>query len=696
MMNEWQRILETFRQNNIWELPYDWRKIRFIEAYKLKDEEDLPDTLMRAYGFQTVLQNTPTVILPGEKICGNCQGFLRSDLPNGFEENHYRELEKSFKFIGQRDFQAGFDHTLADYPTLLRIGLKGYFQKTQEALEKYSGDPKKTNFLKSVMIVLEAFKSYIFRWEQAAKRGGREDLGKILRRISENPPSTLHEAMQLVWLTHIVFKSQNRCHMALGRIDQYLYPFYQEDIQSGTLTNQECLDLFCHLWTRLEEIQEVQNICIGGLTPEGTDATNKLSYICLEATALVQSPYTNLSARFHDNSPEKYHEACIEVIKTGIGFPAIFNDEVIIPGLTEIGIPLEIARDYCLVGCIEIMLPGRQQAWSDGRFNMLLILSKTIDELQTQTDLTFTDFKEKFVSLFKTGIKDYVQNMNKKIQQYPAEFYADPFLSAMTQDCIARGLDINDGGAVFPRFHGIAGMGLGSTTDSLVAIKTLIFQDKKISLQELAKVLDNNFKNQEALRQYCINRSPKYGNQIKEVDEVAAWIVDLFTGECLKHHIPTGGRYIGLMAANIQNISAGKEVKATPDGRLAHTPLSDAASPTYNMDLNGPTAFIGSVSIPNYQKAFGGTVINMKFDPVIFKGKKGTDRMKVFTKIFVENRIPELQFNFTGNEILNKALKDPQEYSNLVVRVSGFSAYFTNLDTEVQKDIINRRVHGME
>ncbi|MFX0099739.1 MAG: pyruvate formate lyase family protein [Candidatus Hodarchaeota archaeon] len=693
-MSTWRGILDGIKQSNIWNFPHDWRKIWYLEAYVEHEDEDLPDTLIRALAFQKVLQNTPVVVISGDLLCGNCQGFVRLDLPDGYDEQHYNQVINGYNFIGHRDFQSGFDHTLADYPTLLEIGLDGYIQRAKDSFGKLS-EPKNVNFLKSVLIVLESFKLYIQRWEKAAMDEGREDLARILRAIAGDPPSSLHEAMQLVLLTHVVFKSECRNHMALGRMDQYLYPLYKNDIESGKLSRQDVLELFCHFWVKLEEIQEVQNICIGGLTPEGNDATNELSYICLEANANVRSPYTNLSARFHDNSPERYHEACIELIKTGIGFPAIFNDEVIIPGLTKIGIPITVARDYCLVGCIEIMLPGRQQAWSDGRFNMLLVLSNTIDALKTRSNLTFSKFKEEFVSLFKASIQDYVNKMNAKIQSYPTEYFSDPFLSALTRDCMARGLDINDGGALFPRFHGIAGMGLGSTTDSLMAINTLVFQEKKLSLQELAGILDQNFQDHDALRQYCINRSPKYGNHVEEVDKIAAWLVDLFTKECLAHHIPTGGSYVGLMAANIQNISAGKEVKATPDGRLAFTPLSDAASPMYNMDRNGPTAFLGSVSTPDYSNAFGGTVINMRFDPVVFKGKIGTERMKVFTSTFVEKRIPELQFNFTSNDVLAEALKEPQNHSNLVVRVSGFSAYFTTLDVEVQQDIMRRRIHGI-
>jgi len=291
-------------------------------------------------------------------------------------------------------------------------------------------------------------------------------------------------------------------------------------------------------------------------------------------------------------------------------------------------------------------------------------------------------------------LNKHVQKINAKITAYPSEYFSDPFLSGLTRDCIERGLDINDGGALFPRFHGIAAMGLGSTADSFAAVKKLVFEETLITLEKLIVALDSNFVGHDSILAMLQNKAPKYGNQDIYVDEIAAKIVEKFSHAVLNHFIPTGGRYLALMAANISNIPAGKEVKATPDGRYAWTPLSDAASPYFGRDLLGPTAFLGSVQTPDYTETVGGTVINMKFDPILFKGKEGIQRLTAFTKIFVEKRIPELQFNFTGNEILLDAINNPSQYINLVVRVSGFSAYFISLDKDVQNDIIRRRAHS--
>jgi formate C-acetyltransferase len=407
----------------------------------------------------------------------------------------------------------------------------------------------------------------------------------------------------------------------------------------------------------------------------------------------VQSPYTNLSARFHDGTPETFYNACFDVIRTGVGFPAIFNDHVLISGLVEIGVPVEVARDHCMVGCIETMLPGRQQAWSDSRYNMPFQLTTAMQKLRGQPGLTFGQVHEAFLEEMRVSIDKHCQNFNAYVVQFPADRFPDPFLSALTRDCIGRAKDINDGGAEFKRMHGIAVMGLGTTSDSLAALKTLVFDEKKIGYDELLDAMAANFEGREPLRQMLINQAPKYGNDDDRVDAFAVFLVDWTARECLKHEVAGGGRFVSAMAANTNNIPAGKEVGATPDGRHAFTPLSDAASPYFGRDVNGPTAFLNSVAKPDYHMVLTGSVINMKFEPSFFQGAGGT---KVFTslmKAFVRKRVPELQFNFTGNERLLAAQKSPESHRDLVVRVSGFSQYFVHLTKEVQDDVIRRRAH---
>jgi pyruvate-formate lyase len=685
----WPAVLTRNRAGSFRDEKYDL--CIYYRALAYRAHADLPEALVRARAFANVLDHLPIAIDDG-RLARDCRMLTAGALPSGADDPLYNTLLEEHQARGQRDFWAGFDHTLADYPTLLAIGVGGYRRKAREASAIHT-DPGAQTFLQAVEITLQAFSDFIRRVGQVARLAGQHEAAQACAAVAEDPPGTFREALQLVWLTHLAYKTEGRCHMALGRVDQYLLPFYERGLRDGSLTDAEALDLLCSLWARLDEIGEVQNICIGGLTPDGQDATNPLSYLCLEATRLVQSPHTNLSARLHDATPEAFLRACFEVIRTGIGFPAVFNDHVLLQGLDEIGIPAAVARDYCMVGCIETMLPGRQPAWSDSRLNTPLYLLEALRRLAQESQPTY----ERLIALFRAAlaaaVRDHARAVREAIARFPPEQFPDPFLSAFTRDCIERARDVNDGGARFPRFHGIAVMGLATLADSLAAVKKLVFEEGRLALPDLLAALECDFASSEPLRQMLVTRAPKYGNDDPYVDSIAAQIVEWTAEECLKHTLPGGGRFVSAMAANVQNISAGREVGATPDGRRAFTPLSDAASPYFGRDQRGPTAFLRSVAVPDYHKVLTGSVINMRFDPDFYQDEAGAQRFLTFLRYFIAARIPELQFNFTRSEDLLAAQKDPEKYRNLVVRVSGFSARFVELDPEVQHDIIRRRAN---
>ena len=630
VMPSWESLLERNLTGNYQSRPYNlclyWRALSY------REHSGEPEPLVRAYAFQNVLDHLEIEVDAG-LVLGNCRGFSSNNLPDGVTETGYQQLVQEHTSRGQRDFWAGFDHTLADYPTLLTIGIEGYRARVREALARYP-NPEQVATLKAIDITLAAFTTFIHRVASIARQAGRTDCADACSAVAEKPPHHFRDALQLVWLTHLVFKSEGRSHMALGRIDQYLRPFYDRDLREGTTNQASALELLCHLWARIDEIGEVQNICIGGLTPQGEDATNELSYLCLEATRQVKSPHTNLSARFSDLTPNSFHRACFEVIRTGIGFPAIFNDHVLIPGLVEIGIPSEIARDYCMVGCIETMLPGRQQSWSDSRFNTPLYLLQALHTMASEAQPSYGRLLALFQQALSEGMQAHTAHINSYIARFPAEKYPDPFLSALTHDCITRGKDVNAGGAQFKRFHGVCVMGLATIADALAAVKKLVFDDGSISYCELVAALDSNFEGAESLRQMLAHKAPKYGNDDPYVDEIAAQVVQWTAQECLKYQVWGGGQFISAMAANTQNISAGLEVGATPDGRRAFTPLSDAASPYFGRDLNGPTAFLRSVAFPDYHQVLTGSVINMRFDPDHFTSEEGDSPVLIFHPLF--------------------------------------------------------------
>jgi pyruvate-formate lyase len=687
--SDWRSVLAATQAYNLsrsgtFDLRPFWRTLAF------RQYAGQPQPVIRAQAFANVLDHVDLHTYGRELVVGSRAGFAVDALPDGVSQADYQAAVAQHDARGQRDFQAGWDHTLADYPTLLAEGIKGLLGRIAESRQVHTSADQQA-VLDGMQIAVDALGRFILR--HAAQTADAELAGR-LKWIAGNQPRTFHEAVQLVWLTHIAFVSEGRYANALGRIDQYLLPFYNRDIAAGRLDRRLTLDILCHLWAHVEELGEVTNICVGGQKPDGSDGTNELSYLCIEATRLVQSPHTNLSARFHDGSPDAFHQATFECIRTGVGFPAIFNDHVLIPGLVEAGIPIEVARDHCMAGCIETMLAGRQQAWSDSRFNTPLCLLSALDRLAGETAPSWERLQTLFAEEVRSALAVHTAGINAHIGSFPPEKFPDPFLSALTRDCIGRARDINDGGAEFSRFHGIAIMGLATIADSLAAVKKLVIEDKAVSLQALLAAIKTDFAGQEPLRQMLMNKAPKYGNADPYVDDIAAWVVQLTANTCLEHRTIDGGKFIAAMAANVSNIPAGKEVGATPDGRHAGVPLSDAASPYFGRDMQGPTAFLRSVARPDYRRVLTGSVINMKFEPDFFQGLSGVARFGAITRFFVRSRIPELQFNFTGTRTLLDAREHPENHGSLVVRVSGFSAYFTRLSSEVQDDIIRRRGHG--
>jgi formate C-acetyltransferase len=648
-----------------------------------------PEPRARARAFGRALHEIPKRI-PGDSLfCGE-QDWLMDSLPMLGAEAGCADYERAVNADrSRRSFCAGYDHTIPDYPELLRVGIGGLLGRVASSRRT---NPGATVILDAMAGCLQAFSGFVMAYAEEASRLGMKDLHNVLAKIHVAPPASFREAIQLVWLVHVAMSSEGRRHNALGRIDQYLLPFYEADLRNGTLSRDEALNLLCHAWCMIEGMHEITNLCIGGLKPDGTDATNELSYLCLAATERVRSPSTNLSARFHDGSPERYHRACAEVILSGIGFPAIFNDHTTIPALERLGIPVEAARDYALVGCIEPMIAGRQQAWGDSRFNTPQCLLEALVDLPACGTDSEADLFSRFVTRLRARLVAHAARINAQIAAYDPAEHPDPFLSSLTADCIGRGQDINGGGAKFKRMHGIAGMGLGTLADSLAAIKKLVIEERTIDFATLREALASDFSGNEPLRLMLANRAPKYGNAEPYVDEIARDIVKAFARECLALHTCDGGRFVPCMAANIQNISAGKEIGATPDGRRAETPLSDAASPYYGRDMKGPTAFISSVATPDYTD-IACSVVNMRLNPEFFRGAEGVTRFTAFSKAFVAKRIQELQFNVNDDAVLKAAMDHPQAHRNLVVRVSGFSAYFTSLDKEIQHDILRRRSH---
>ncbi len=683
----------------------------FFRAKGLASHTDAPLCIRRARSIASLLTEPKPYIYAGDLIVGSLRP-LWVEIP---AEESQAAAAVCAPF-GIRPFHLNGDHFAPDYRTVLAEGIPGTLARIEASKAAHADDPDRVDFLESMAISLGGLRDRLAAHAEAAEAllGAEGYMHETLSCIKENcyalcerAPETFAEALQLVWMIHTAFCYEGRYAMALGRMDQYLYPFFERDTQAGILTEEEATALLENVFVKLYEKHEffgsddVVNIAVGGVTPDGADATNRLSYCILHAVGNVNLPGPNLSARIAPTTPEDFLDECLKVIGTGLGYPALMNDEVNIAALSRYGYAIEDARDYSMVGCIENFITGMQPAWTDGRFDTPRFLEYVFNDgkgyfhpsagLDTGSVESITSMKilmERLETQLKAGVREYVENFNRINTVPDPENYTSPFLSLFCKDCIGRGLDINMGGAVYPSVHGAALMGVGTLCDSLAAVEQVIFTDKAATVTELAAALKANFEGYEDLRGKLL-AAPKYGNNNDFVDKYAVWFVDFLSDEFMKYHTRDGGGYYTAMAANVSNIYAGHVIGATPDGRRAGEPLSDAASPTYGRDTRGATATVLSVTKPDYTKVACGTVINQKYSPQMFEDGK-RDKLRALIRVYFQKGGQEMQINATSTAVLKDAMDHPEKYPDLVVRVSGFSALYVTLAREVQQDILAR------
>ena len=400
--------------------------------------------MRQACSFARMLAELPEVSNPGELIVGSTQGALAKELPSGVDEAEYQKAEKTVELELKLPFIGHWDHACPDYQTLLELGVGGILEKIREE-QKKTRPAEEQEYLSAMEKAVGAFQSWLY--SLAAFYRGKDDLhshGKRLEAIASRPPSSFWEAVQLVWLADLALALEERGAIVFGRMDQYLYPFYLKEINSGSMSREMTLELLCHLFAKLEEplrLNPINNFALAGLKPDGEDGTNDLSFLMLEAADLVRSPNHKLTARWHANTPQEFKEACFDLIATGIGFPSIVNDDVLVEGLVDLGYPPEEARNYCFVGCIETYFPGRTAPWADSRFNFLKVLEDTLKEVQDSPPPTFDAFLSLYFQKLRQGIQDHGRWINQ-LEDYDYNQYNSPFLSALIQDCITRGRDM--------------------------------------------------------------------------------------------------------------------------------------------------------------------------------------------------------------------------------------------------------------
>ena len=681
-------------------------------------------------------------------------------------------------------FFNGVGHITVNYPKVIKYGYRSIIEEAKQAKAKLTFSdqdyPTRIAFLNSVIISLEAVIRYAHRYSELAKKMATEthdskrkvelmEIARITAKVPEFGAESFQEACQSFWFVQQLLQLESSGHsISPGRFDQYMYPYFVKDLEKGAITREYAQELLDCVWVKLNDLNKCrdcvsaegfagyslfQNLIVGGQDSKGIDATNDLSFMCITATEHVFLPQPSFSIRVWNGSPHSLLIRAAELTRTGIGFPAYYNDEVIIPQLISRGLTVEDARDYNIIGCVEPQKAFKTEGWHDAAFfNMCrpleLVFSNGMDkgvQIGPKTgDISTFDTYEKFNQAYQTQINFFIQCLVNSINSID---YAHkvrcplPFESSMVEDCIGRGKALQEGGAIY-NFSGPQGFGIANMADAMWAIKTLVYEQKKYTLEFYKEAIDNNygeemdFHHAEKLTKQVIrklnesgknvtkddvinifnmvkeNKSspekkqaykqlkddiealPKYGNDIEEIDNFAREITYSYTRPMEKYKNPRGGIFQAGLYPVSANVLLGSQTGPTPDARLGYTPVADGVSPAAGRDVNGPTAACNSVSHLDHFIASNGTLFNMKFHPTALAGVQGLENFISLVRGYFDRKGTHMQFNVVSRETLRDAQAHPEKYKGLVVRVAGYSALFTTLSRALQDDIINRTEQG--
>jgi formate C-acetyltransferase len=629
--------------------------------------------------------------------------------------------------LNQTDHAQG--HILPDVPGWLWLGICGL--RAHVHASQQANPHADAVFYESAIIALDAASTFIQRYAcladaqlQAEPSPARQNeltgIASACHWLAENPARDFREALQAIWFLLVLLQIEsNASSFSLGRLDQYLLPYIERDLESGALTLEEAQELLEYLWLKCNEIVLLRssssaryfagfpigfNITTGGKTTDGRDATNVLSYMCLRAQANLCMTQPNLSMRIHENSPQDFLETAAFVISRGSGMPQVFNDEVIIPGQMQRGIAPEDAANYAVVGCVELSTPGKALGWSDAAmFNMARVLELTLfggADSQTGVQIglrtpPLNEMKsfEQLQSCYDKQTEHFIGLMVEgcnTVERVHAEVLPSPFLSLVVEDCVARGVDVTAGGAHY-NFSGVQGVQVANVADSLAAVQMAVFNEHWVSGREMQEALRKDFAGSEILRQRLINGAPKYGNDDDRADSFAHQWANRYSELVGAYPTIRGGMFLPGFYTVSAHVPMGANVGATPDGRHAGTPLADGGlSPSSGTDVKGPTSVLNSVSKANLALAANGTLLNMKFLPSFFEGERALANFVSLLRGFSSLHVPHVQFNVVSAQTLCEAQLNPAEYRSLVVRVAGYSAYFVELDRDLQDEIIRR------
>lgn len=681
-------------------------------------------------------------------------------------------------------FYNGVGHVTVQYDKVLAIGYSGIIAEAEALLQEcgpgQADYATRSRFLQAVVISCQAVIRYARRYSALAREMADRERDAVrkaeLLQIAENCANvpergakSFWEACQSFWFVQQLMQVESSGHsISPGRFDQYMYPFYKADMDRGALSREAAQELLDCIWVKLNDLNKCrdavsaegfagyslfQNLIVGGQDKDGMDVTNDLSFMCITASAHVFLPQPSLSIRVWNGSPHALLVKAAQLTRTGIGLPAYYNDEVIIPSLMNRGLTLEDAREYNIIGCVEPQKAGKTEGWHDAAFfNMCRPLEVVFESgydkgeligVKTKPVEEMTDFTELY-DAYRQQMNYFISllvNADNCIDVAHATLCPLPFESCMVDDCMKRGKSVQEGGAVY-NFTGPQGFGIANMADSLFAIRKLVFEEKKVTLAEYRKAMLFNYgkgldeagiadmavrvlrgmqeqgvtvgpretaaavaqvkamelpeadrKRFEELLE-LIEQVPKFGNDDREVDAFARDVAYTYTRPLQEYKNPRGGIFQAGLYPVSANVPLGAQTGATPDGRLAHTPVADGVSPSAGKDVNGPTAAANSVSRLDHGIASNGTLFNQKFHPTALSGERGLDNFVALIQSYFDQKGSHMQFNVVDRKTLLDAQQHPEKYKHLVVRVAGYSALFTTLSKSLQDDIIRRTEQG--
>ncbi len=655
------------------------------------------------------------------------QGRTLEDVLNDRIGDEMKAIGKVAK-INQTDHAQG--HICPDTPAWLKYGPAGISDRARRYRES---NADKASFYEGVEMAMQGASTFMVRYANLAEELSQNpdydtaemlETAHICRKLASDPPETFHEAVQCAWFLSVLLQMEsNASSFSPGRMDQYLYPYYRYDIDTGVITDERALEIIESLYIKFNQIVYLRssssaryfagfpigfNVAVGGQNADGQDASNELSYLFLKAQEHLRLPQPNLSARVFSGSPQHFLKRCAEVIGCGSGMPQLFNDDAVIPALMDKGISEGDARNYAIVGCVELTTMGNSLGWSDAAmFNLVKALELALNDgrclltgkqmgAHTGTLADFETFKD-VEEAFRAQIDFFFDRMIRcceVVEKAHAEILPSPLLSGVIDGCLEKGVDVTAGGARY-NLSGIQAIQCANIADSLAALKTLVYDEKQVDRKQLYNALLSNYEGEELLKLRLLNKAPKYGNDVEWVDEIASKWIEYFAEQFKGYTNARGGIYHAGLYTVSAHVPMGRNVGATPDGRSSGQPLADGGmSAVYGRDMKGPTALLRSVSRINSRLGSNGTLLNMKFLPSLFQTDEGIDKFVSLMRAFIKLNIIHIQFNVVNKEDLLAAQQNPELYRSLTIRVAGYTAYFTELAKDLQSEIIARTSYG--